>query len=116
MDVQNGFFKRRTIIGILITCSLLASGCSRKHVESPGEDIIATYSGKSLTKGELKDYIRRQGVREQEHTICEKHGFDHSQCDKLELCESHPLHSIEAYRTMIKALALEEMMENWAKE
>ena len=107
---------RSPIIIMLVVCLFLASGCSRKQVGSPGKDIVATYSGKNLTKEDLKNYIRKQGAKEQEHAICEKHGFDHSQCDKLEPCENHPLHSIEAYRTMIKALALEEMMENWAKE
>ena len=108
-------FRWGFITGILLVSLFLTSGCGKKK-EAPSENVVATYSGKTLTKEDLKNYIRRQGIREQEHAICEKHGFDHSQCDKLEPCESHPLHSMKAYRTMIKTIALEEMMENWAKE
>ena len=108
-------FRWGFITGILLVSLFLSSGCGKKK-EAPSENVVATYSGKTLTKEDLKNYIRKQGIREQEHAMCEKHGFDHSQCDKLEPCESHPLHSMKAYRTMIKTIALEEMMENWAKE
>lgn len=105
------------IIIIMLTISCFpVSGCGKKQVEAPGEDVVATYSGKNLIKEELKDYIKKAGLKEHEHAICEKHGFDHSQCSKLEPCESHPLHSMKAYRTVIKTLVLEDMMKDWAKE
>jgi len=104
------------IIGTFLAFLFLISGCGKKQPQAPGEDVVATYSGKSFTRKDLRDYIARQGVKEQEHAICEKHGFDHSQCDKLEACESHPLHSIDAYRIMIKAIVLEDITGNWAKE
>ena len=109
-------FGWKPIVGILLLFLLLASGCGKKQADAPGEDIVATYSAKSLSKEELKSYISRRGAKEREHAICEKHGFDHSQCDKLESCESHPLHSIQAYHVMIKELVLEEITKNWAKE
>ncbi len=109
-------FKYRSIVISLLIGLFLISGCGKKEADAPGEGIVATYGGKTLTDEELRDYIRRRGFKERSHAICEKHGFDHSQCDKLEPCESHPLHSIEAYRTMIEMLVMEEMVENWARE
>lgn len=82
----------------------------------PSEDVVATYNGKNLTKSDLTNYIISKGYKEEEHGFCEKHGLDHSQCDKLEECETHPIHSMEAYTQIIKTLAVENMVDNWAKE
>ena len=116
MAVQKGFFRAKIIFGILSVCLFLNSGCGRRQAEAPGEDIVATYSGENLTQADLKAYISRKGAKEEEHAICEIHGFDHSQCNKLEPCEIHPIHSLRAYQIMIRSLVSEQMIENWAKE
>lgn len=105
-----------TISPILLVCLFLSSGCGSKQPQPPSENIVATYNGKSLGKEDLRNYIRKQQVKENEHAFCEKHGFDHGLCDKLEPCEKHPLHSIEAYRAIIKNLALDQTVQDWAKE
>ncbi len=82
----------------------------------PSEDVVAAYSGKNLTKQELMAYINSKGYREQEHSLCERHGFDHNKCDKTEKCETHPIHSLESYKQIIKMIAVQKMVEDWAKQ
>ncbi|MFZ5800454.1 MAG: peptidylprolyl isomerase, partial [Candidatus Omnitrophota bacterium] len=102
---------------IMLLVSLpIFSGCGTRQPQSPSKDVVATYSGNILTKEDLKSYLRKKVIKEEEHAICEKHGFDHSQCDKLESCEVHPLHSLEAMRLIIKTIALEKITQEWAKE
>lgn len=81
----------------------------------PNEDVVASYSGKNLTKEELMTYIQSKGYKEAQHGLCRKHGLDHSKCDKTEECETHPIHSIEAYRQIIKMIAVQTIVDDWAK-
>lgn len=82
----------------------------------PSEDVVATFSGKNLTKEELITYISSKGYKEEEHAYSEEHGFDHSKCDKTEGCEAHPIHSIDSYKQIIKMIASEKIIDTWAKE
>ncbi|PKM56004.1 MAG: hypothetical protein CVV00_01645 [Firmicutes bacterium HGW-Firmicutes-5] len=82
----------------------------------PSKDVVATYNGKSITVNQLMEYIKVEGVRDNEHGICEKHGFDHSQCDEFEECETHPVHSLESYQQIVKMIAVEKIIEDWANE
>lgn len=82
----------------------------------PSEEVVAAFSGKYLTKEELSNYISTKGYKDKEHGLCEKHGFDHSKCDKTEVCETHPIHSMEAYQQIIKMIAVQKIVDDWAKE
>lgn len=82
----------------------------------PSEDVVATFSGKNLTKADLLAYIQGRGYKEEQHGLCEKHGFDHKQCDKTEECETHPIDSLESYRQIIKMIAVQQIIDDWAKE
>jgi parvulin-like peptidyl-prolyl isomerase len=110
-----GYKKFGAMLVIVIIC-VLVYGESRRFFElsPPGENVVATYNGKSMTIDEMMEHILLEGVREGEHMICEKHGFDHSQCDTLEECETHPLHSLEAYQRIVEMLAYRKIIEDWA--
>ena len=82
----------------------------------PEKDIVATYNGRNITVDQLTEYIKLEGAKDSEHGICEKHGFDHSKCDELEECETHPLHSIESYQQIVKMIAVEKIIEDWAND
>jgi len=82
----------------------------------PSENVVASYGGKNLTSDDLMAYIKSRGYKEEEHGLCKKHGFDHSKCDKTEECETHPIHSMEAYRQIVKMMAVQNIVEDWAKE
>lgn len=82
----------------------------------PSEDVVASFSGKNLTKGDLLAYIQSRGYKEEQHGLCEKHGFDHNKCDKTEECETHPIDSLESYRQIIKMIAVQQIIDDWAKE
>jgi parvulin-like peptidyl-prolyl isomerase len=82
----------------------------------PSEDVVASYSGKNLTKAELLAYIKSKGYKTMEHGYCETHGLDHAKCDQTEACETHPVHSLEAYQQIIKKIALQKIIDDWAKE
>lgn len=81
-----------------------------------GENVVATYVGGEVTAQQLRDYINKLVEREGTHAVCEKHGYDHSKCDKAEKCESHPLNSVESYRLLLKQLVLEKMLDRWIRE
>jgi parvulin-like peptidyl-prolyl isomerase len=80
----------------------------------PQENIAATYNGKSISSEQLMNFISRENIREREHMICEKHGFDHSKCDELEECETHPIHSMKGYQQIVKMIAVQDMIVDWA--
>jgi hypothetical protein len=80
----------------------------------PEVDIAATYNGKNISSEQLINFVSRENIREREHMICEKHGFDHSKCDELEECETHPIHSMESYRQIVKMIAVRDMIIDWA--
>lgn len=82
----------------------------------PSENVVATYSGKNITKEDLMSYIRSKGYKEEEHELCDKHGFDHSKCDKSETCETHPIDSMEGYKQIVAMMAVEKITDDWAKE
>lgn len=84
--------------------------------KAPSEDIVATYGGKNLTKEELLTYIKTRGYKEEQHGVCTKHGFNHDKCDKTEECETHPVDSMESYRQIVKMIAIQQMVANWATE
>lgn len=111
-----GHKKLLAALVLLVVC-VLAYDEARRFFEPspPGEDVVATYNGKSMTVDEMREHILVEGVREGEHIICEKHGFDHSRCDTFEDCETHPLHSIEAYQRIVEILASRKIIEDWAK-
>lgn len=80
----------------------------------PGEDVVASYNGKNITIEEFKSFIALEQAKESEHAYCETHGYDHTQCDSAEPCESHPVDSIEGYRQMAVNLAVEQIIQEWA--
>ena len=80
----------------------------------PGEDVVATYSGKSITIEELKKLIVMEQAKEMEHAYCQVHGYDHSKCDPSEECEKHPIDTLEGYRQMATNFAVEQIMQEWA--
>ena len=82
----------------------------------PAPDVVATYSGINITTEELKAFIKQEGIREMTHIICPAHGYDHSQCDPAEECESHPIDTLEGYQQMTARLAMEKMVMAWAEE
>lgn len=118
IPVKKGFMRKLLIIPVLILVSFLGY---RLYVfiaepRPPSEDVVAAYSGKNLTKEELLTYIQSKGYKEEEHGLCEKHGFEHDKCDKTEECETHPIHSLESYRQIIKMIAVQKIVDDWAKE
>jgi len=111
--------KRKLLFIPLLFVLLLASYSLYNFITEPrppSEDVVATYSGKNLTKEELLTYIKNRGYKEEQHGLCTKHGFDHSKCDQTEECETHPLDSIESYRQVIKMIAVQQIVDDWAKE
>jgi parvulin-like peptidyl-prolyl isomerase len=80
----------------------------------PAKDVVGSYNGKNITIKELLDFIPIEGAKEQQHGICEKHGFDHSKCDQLEECEAHPIDSLEGYRQLVRMMAVEQIVMDWA--
>ena len=81
-----------------------------------GEDVVATYVGGEITAQELRGYINKVTYREGKHKVCDKHGSDHSKCDRSEKCETHPLASAESYRLLLRQLVMEKMVDRWIKE
>jgi parvulin-like peptidyl-prolyl isomerase len=61
----------------------------------PSADVVATFSGKNLTKEELSSYINSKGYKD---------------------AENHPLHSLESFKQVIKIIAVQRIVEDWAKE
>ena len=116
--VKKGFKRKFLIIPAIILIAFLGYRLYGFITEPrpPSEDVVAAYSGKNLTKEELLTYIRSKGYKEEEHGLCETHGFDHSKCDKTEECETHPIHSMEAYRQIIKMISVQKIVDDWAKE
>lgn len=82
----------------------------------PSKDVVATYNNKNITVDQLMEYIKLEDVRENEHEICEKHNFDHSKCNDLEECETHPVHSLESYQQIVKIIAVEKIIDDWANK
>ena len=80
----------------------------------PSPDIVATYNDKVITADELMSFVQLENIREGEHSICEKHGLDHSKCDAFEECETHPIHSMEAYQQIVRIIAVQNMILDWA--
>ena len=80
----------------------------------PGEDVVATYSGKSITIEEIKKVIVMEQAKEMEHAYCQVHGYDHSKCDPSEECETHPIDTLEGYRQMATNYAVEQIIQEWA--
>ncbi|NIA06563.1 MAG: hypothetical protein GWP14_02820 [Actinobacteria bacterium] len=81
-----------------------------------GEDVVATFTGGEVTADQLRRYINDVTYREGQHTVCAKHGSDHSKCTAEEDCESHPLDSVESYRILLKQLIMEKMVNRWIRE
>lgn len=116
-------FNRHTIIRIFVMIVVsVGAFAAVKYVpilmepRPPSPDVVATYNDKSITTAELMDFVRLEGYRESEHGVCEVHGFDHSKCDAFEECETHPIHSMEAYRQIIEMIAVQKMIVDWADE
>jgi parvulin-like peptidyl-prolyl isomerase len=116
--VKEGFKSRLFVLSAVVLVAFLGYKLYGLITEprSPSEDVVATYAGKNLTKEELMTYINSKGYKEQEHGLCEKHGFEHDKCDKTEECETHPVHSLEAYNQIIKMIAVQKIVDDWAKE
>lgn len=116
--VKKGFKSRLFVLSAVVLVAFLGYKLYGLITEprSPSEDVVATYAGKNLTKEELMTYINSKGYKEQEHGLCEKHGFEHDKCDKTEECETHPVHSLEAYNQIIKMIAVQKIVDDWAKE
>jgi len=116
--IKKGFKRKLLIISVIILMSFLGYRVYGFITEPrpPSEDVVASYSGKNLTKEELSTYIKSKGYKEEEHGLCEKHGFEHDKCDKTEECETHPIHSLESYRQIIKMIAVQKIVDDWAKE
>ncbi len=64
----------------------------------PNEDVVATYNGKNLTKDEILTYINNRSYMDVENG------------------EIHPIHDMEAYRQVIKMMAVQNIVDDWAKE
>lgn len=80
----------------------------------PAPDVAATYNNKTITTGQLRQYISQENIRDNDNYFCEKHGFDHSKCDKLEACEVHDLHSVETYEQILRMMAVQRLVVEWA--
>lgn len=115
---KKGFKRKLYVISAVILVAILGYKLYGFITEPrpPSEDVVAAYSGKNLTKQELLTYINSKGYKEQEHGLCEKHGYEHNKCDKTEKCETHPIHSMEAYKQIIKMIAVQKIVDDWAKE
>lgn len=116
--IKKGFNRKLFVIPAVILAAILGYSVYGFITEPrpPSEDVVAAYSGKNLTKEELITYINSKGYKEEEHGLCEKHGFEHDKCDKTEKCETHPIHSLEAYNQIIKMIAVQKIIDDWAKE
>jgi parvulin-like peptidyl-prolyl isomerase len=80
----------------------------------PQPDVAATYNSNSITTEQIRKFISQENIRDQDNLLCAKHGFDHSKCDKLEKCETHPLHSLESYQQILRMIAVQELVMEWA--
>lgn len=80
----------------------------------PGANVVGSYNGKYILIEELKSFITLEQAKESEHSACKTHGYDHTQCDPTEECESHPIDSLEGYQQMVTRLAVEQMIQDWA--
>lgn len=116
--VQKIFKRKLIVIPLIILISFLGYRLYAFITEPrpPSEDVVATYSGKNLTKEDLLTYIKSRGYKEEQHSLCTKHGLDHRKCDQTEECETHPIDSMESYRQIIKMIAVQQIVDNWAKE
>lgn len=116
--VQRSFKRKLLCIPMIIVLSFAGYSLYNFITEPrpPSEDVVATYSGKNLTKEELLTYIKSRGYKEGQHELCTKHGFDHNKCDKTEECETHPIDSMESYKQIIKMIAVQQIVDEWAKE
>lgn len=59
----------------------------------PGEDVVASYNGKYITKEELNNFIALEQLNESDHTF-----------------------SLEDYQATVTMLAVEQMIQDWASE
>lgn len=118
VPAQRFLTRKLVIIPLIILLSFLSYKLYSFITEPrpPSEDVVATYNGKNLTKEDLLTYIKTRGYKEEQHGICSKHGFDHSKCDQTEECETHPIDSMESYRQIIKMIAVQQIVDDWAKE
>lgn len=110
--------KRRIIsaIGLLIAIILCAALPFFMEPRPPAPDVVASYNGKNISAEDLKSFLEVEGVREAGHYICDKHGYDHSRCTPDEECEKHPIDSLEGYRSTVTIMAVEQIIQDWAKE
>ncbi len=100
---------------LLLLCPVVIYGAQRlSEPTPPAENVVASFYDKNITKEELKEFVSLEKAKENQHTICETHGFDHSQCDLSEECETHPIDSLEGYQQMIQMMAVEQIIKNWA--
>ncbi len=81
-----------------------------------GDDVVATFVGGEVTANELRRYINEATHRQGKHAVCEKHAYDHSKCSAEEDCETHPLDSVESYRTLLQQLVMEKMVDRWIRD
>ena len=118
VPVQRSFTRKLIVIPLIILLAFLSYKLYAYMTEPrpPSEDVVATYSGINLTKNDLMTYIKNRGFKEEKHGLCSKHGFDHSKCDQSEACETHPIDSLESYRQIIKMIAVQQIVDDWAKE
>lgn len=84
--------------------------------EPPAKDVVASYSDKVITTDELKQFLQQDGIKSQEHIMCEIHGYDHSLCSPQEPCEQHPLDNLEGYRQAVQMMAVEQIILDWAEK
>ncbi|HBB28396.1 MAG TPA: hypothetical protein DC000_03940 [Clostridiales bacterium] len=61
--------------------------------DPPGEDVVASYNRKYITKEELNNFIALEQLKESDHTF-----------------------SLEDYQAMVTMLAVEQMIQDWASE
>ncbi|MGB4659192.1 MAG: peptidylprolyl isomerase [Mobilitalea sp.] len=102
-------------IMILLVCTgLIYAVISFSEPNPPAEDVVGSYNGKNITIEELNNFISVENAKEEEHYICETHGLDHSKCDQVEECETHPVDSLEGYRQLVEMLAVEQIIQDWA--
>lgn len=116
--IKRIFTRKLVMIPLMILLSIGAYSLYSfiSEPKPPNEDVVASFSGKNLTKADLLNYIQSRGYKEEQHGLCKKHGFDHNKCDKTEECETHPIDSLESYRQIIKMIAVQQIIGDWAKE
>ncbi len=115
-----------TVVGVAaLTLALIMLGVKQEQAEKVkivqvekriGEDVVATFVGGEVTASGLRDYINKTVARHGKHSVCDKHGYDHSKCSPQEKCETHPLNSVESYRVLLKELVMERMVNRWIRQ